>query len=393
MCGIIRNNLEYCFRHIADTILLSKEIPEDIGLFNGKMGSVIFCYQYARITGNHEFEDIAEKLLDRVFEEVNVSTPIYFGNGLAGIGWGIEFLAQNNYIKADTNEVLEDIDAALFKSLRFTEIKSIGFSDGLFGIGFYLLMRVKNPAAIDDSLSTLMVKYYLIFLIDELERRTRDLLDLTREPFTENNVNAPNQFLITAWDFSVLLWFLSELLDQNLFNYKVEKIISRLKQLFGEDSSVPILQINKLLLLLSVERLRVSFASLVNDTRPVTKATVIERLKVLEILNGTVTTINATIDRVELENEISVVIAFSGNSIASVIWIYMRLFMLTSDPGFRDDVCYWANRAEKFYSEYNGSYFEILRNLPELNMFLYSSLGDSFNFEGLRIGNLLNTCC
>ena len=92
--------------HITNNLLLNASFIDNLGLLHGKMEISICFFHLARQTGNKTYEDFAGELIDEVYEEITADTPLDFESGLAGIGWGIEYFAQNGFIEADTNEVL-----------------------------------------------------------------------------------------------------------------------------------------------------------------------------------------------------------------------------------------------------------------------------------------------
>ena len=71
---------------IANHYLFYGSFHSDLGLYNGKMGMVIFFFHYARYTGNSLYEDFAEEFLNEILENLHTETPISFKRGLAGIG-------------------------------------------------------------------------------------------------------------------------------------------------------------------------------------------------------------------------------------------------------------------------------------------------------------------
>jgi hypothetical protein len=199
-------------RRIANFLLLNASFIDNLGLLNGKMGIAIFFYHYSRYTQNKIFEDYAGELIDEIYEEINVNTPINFSDGLTGIGWGVEYLVRNNFIEGDTDEVLAEIDNTIYKH-RLNSPVLIDSGDDLFGYGFYTIARLKGHKIDDDDIKTLIKKHHLIFLTDECERllihkRYLDFNILTLSPGTINS----------------LLWFLIEMYKLRLFPVKVNKL-------------------------------------------------------------------------------------------------------------------------------------------------------------------------
>jgi hypothetical protein len=273
-------------QRITNTLLLNASFIGNIGLLHGKMGISICFYHLARQAKNRICEDYAGELIDEIYEEITANTPIDFENGLAGIGYGIEYLVQNGFIEADTDEVLEEFDNRIFKELIYNTPRDIGLLNGLAGIGTYFLKRIKNPASGEENIPTLTNKQALIHIIDELDRKTQNIAEIILEPLSSSNNHqtfeqlsnprtleqqigaqrpnghrdrsggATNKLFDLTWDYPALLWSLSELYEQNIFNFKVEKIIKRFTEPLSNESNFPKLQSNRLLLALALTKLQ-----------------------------------------------------------------------------------------------------------------------------------------
>lgn len=136
---------------IAYHLLLSSHLINEPGLFYGKMGVVIFFAHYYQYTNERMYIDFAGELLDEIFEEIDENTPICFDKGLCGIGWGVEYLLQNKFMKGDSNEILNDIDN---KVMELDPIKIINKSvkTGLEGILYYINIRLMSPCEKNNSI-------------------------------------------------------------------------------------------------------------------------------------------------------------------------------------------------------------------------------------------------
>ena len=92
---------------IVNHLILHSCSLDDVGLFHGKTGVVLFFAHYARYTGIEMYDDFAEKLLEDIANNISKALPINMEFGLCGIGWGINYLIQNGFMKGDPNEILE----------------------------------------------------------------------------------------------------------------------------------------------------------------------------------------------------------------------------------------------------------------------------------------------
>ena len=86
-------------QQIIHQLLLRSGLQQDIGLFHGKIGIVIFFAHYHKLTNNPVFEDAADELMDELMKGLHKELSIDFGSGLSGIGWGIEYLIQNELVE------------------------------------------------------------------------------------------------------------------------------------------------------------------------------------------------------------------------------------------------------------------------------------------------------
>jgi len=110
------------------------------GLYTGEMGLVLFFYLYADYTGNEVYWDYALELLEKVQDRINVETPIDYKNGLAGIGSTIEYLVQQGYIEADTDEILEDFDDRMFSVRNVPQMSA----EEIISIAIYAIWRLSG---------------------------------------------------------------------------------------------------------------------------------------------------------------------------------------------------------------------------------------------------------
>lgn len=129
---------------IANHLIIQTSAMDDVGLYYGKMGIVLFFAHYARYTGCSVYEDFADELLGEVIENISDELPINMRTGLCGIGWGIEYLIQNHFMEGNSDEILSELDEKIMeRDLR--RIKDLSFDTGLEGISCYVRMRLKSP--------------------------------------------------------------------------------------------------------------------------------------------------------------------------------------------------------------------------------------------------------
>lgn len=128
---------------LKDIVTLMEETKiTDIGLFEGRMGMIIFLFHYSRFANNYElYRSKAEKSLENLLS--NIKPDIHYGlsSGVCGIGWGIEYLYRQGFVEGDTNEILEEFDKKIME-IDPKRIVNLNRDYGLGGIVLYLLARL-----------------------------------------------------------------------------------------------------------------------------------------------------------------------------------------------------------------------------------------------------------
>ena len=366
-------------QRISNTLLLNASFIDNLGLMHGKMGISIYFFHLARQTGDKIYEDYAGELIDEIYEEITLYTPVDFENGLAGIGWGIEYLVLNGFIEADTDEVLEEFDNRIFKELIYNTPHDMGLLNGLVGIGAYFLTRIQNPASNDEKIPTLTNKQALIHVIDELDRKTQNISEIISEPLSERSPSVKpsnletyeppnekrhttnhepqttNKLFDLTWDYPALLWFLSELYDQNIFNFKVEKIIKRLTEPLSNESNLPKLQSNRLLLALALTKLHQTHKPRTINNEPQTtvepsnlqtsvkssNSRTLEQLSNSQTIIEQLSNLLTGIHRNTINSELPKNNATMRYGTSGIFWIYRQLHRLTGDIHFKKEMEYW----------------------------------------------------
>lgn len=97
-------------RRIVQHLILHSSFTGNLGLRNGKMGFILSFFKYADFTKERLYRTFAEELIQEIYEDISQNEPIDFENGSCGIAWGICYLVQNGFVKANEDEVLKELD-------------------------------------------------------------------------------------------------------------------------------------------------------------------------------------------------------------------------------------------------------------------------------------------
>ena len=213
------------------------------GLFHGKMGLAIYFFALARKTNSSDHQSQTEKIIEEVYNEAGkVTFPVDFENGLSGIAWGLCYLIKNDYVNADPDEILEDVDDRIFSYLNENMEKlPLGISQGLLGYLVYYTYRLENAGDSGDQ----VIQYIHSRVVTDILNRLTQLIE--EEKF---QIREPALFTLD-WDIPVLLVLLAKAKKLNVHPYKIDRILDFLTPLIA--SLYPRLHSNRLYLLLGLE--------------------------------------------------------------------------------------------------------------------------------------------
>ena len=129
-------------QRISNNLMINGGYMNNLGLYSGDMGIVLFFYRYARLLQNEIYSEYSAGLLEIIRNKIRSNTPVNYKQGLSGIGSTIEYLAQNDYTEDDTDGILENFDKRIF----FTYNLSYLSIDKIVDIGYYALWRLSGKS-------------------------------------------------------------------------------------------------------------------------------------------------------------------------------------------------------------------------------------------------------
>ena len=128
-------------RRIANFVCLKTSFVSSLGLYNGRMGHLLFLAHYTHFSKSPYYNELAEQFIDEICSRIKDDLPINFATGLCGIAWGILYLLQNNFIEGDPNDILYEIDKKIMER-DLSRINDPSFETGLNGILYYIQSRL-----------------------------------------------------------------------------------------------------------------------------------------------------------------------------------------------------------------------------------------------------------
>ncbi|REG84538.1 lanthionine synthetase LanC family protein [Algoriphagus antarcticus] len=214
-----------------------------LGLLNGKLGLIIYFYHLARKTEDQEFLEVAENLVGEIFEKLReAKLPADFENGLAGIAWGISYLVNSDFVEADLDDTLGDLDDRIFKFLEDQKGKlPANLRNGIIGYLFYCFDRLENSLKSGHQSNIYIFQNLGARLLNQLGQLIEEEKLQDREP----------QLFSLFWDLPLVLIVLEQSKRLQVNPKKAERILDYLLPTLL--SIFPSLHSNRLYLLLGIE--------------------------------------------------------------------------------------------------------------------------------------------
>lgn len=179
---------------IAKLLMLHSSFIGDLGFMNGKMGIALFFYHLSRYTDKKIYDDFAGELIDEIYTEIHNHYPSNFRNGLCGIAWGIEYLIQNQFVEADANEVLYDLDKMIFE-WDVRKISDSTLETGLEGIAHYVIARCTGK----PTENIIIPKDYISELSTTLEKNNKKEISSALRNILTGKYSYEKGYLLTDW--------------------------------------------------------------------------------------------------------------------------------------------------------------------------------------------------
>lgn len=227
---------------IPQLVQNQKLVGTNNGLLNGNTGLAIFLYHFSRESHDTNCEEAADNLLDKVFEGITNAVPTDFENGLAGIGWGIQYLINKGFANGDTNEILQEVDTKVYRILCDPLLASFELTNGIIGYLYYLNSRL-NVADDPYSMVYRINRELLISVINKLD----ELVCLQFSTILKEH------YFDLFWRFPLTLYALTESYKLNIYNHKIEQIVKQFLMHF--ETYIPSLHINRLFMALALTQL------------------------------------------------------------------------------------------------------------------------------------------
>jgi len=328
-------NQDFINKELIMKIINNSSSMRSNGLFNGKMGVAILLYNLA---SENEEIDPSSLVLD-VINEINYDLSFDFDNGIVGIGWGLEYLFQNDYIEGDIERILKEFDKYLLAFFYKPDL-TIDLRKGLIGIGFYLIKRVDNSRnqtntkLINKQWLALLVQRIIIELNDEV--MYKHLKDFTSNPFDIYST------------YPVLICFLFEVCKLDICKEEVLVLLDKLiSYIINNKLLYPKSEIKKLQLAAALSQsLNFKLSSNISESFNQN----FSREEVLKIIDKLLSNVNK--DSIKKSCNTNIV-SFSKGTMG-VAFLYTQLFSTIKNDSFKVELEFWKKHSLHVFEKNNN---------------------------------------
>ena len=205
-----------------------------IGLAYGKMGICIYYFYLSRWEEKEEYKQTADKLLDDVISNIQNTKDLSFEHGLTGIAIGLIHLVNEKFVGGDLNEILDDIDSYIFKSVAFLNLTDNYFPKStLIHLIYYFYLRHNELQSTDSK-----------YLYQELIIK---MIEMFQHNLKADFYNEQSSDSIHNYHPPVFLYAISKIYELDIYNPRISKIM---EEFFDKIlATMPLLHTNRLYLL------------------------------------------------------------------------------------------------------------------------------------------------
>jgi hypothetical protein len=147
-----------------DLILKSEYLNENhVGIHSGLSGIALFQAHYSKYLKLSSQENFGANVISHSISKINngYNYPT-FCNGIAGLGWTIDYLNNERLLSIDCDGLLSELDDFLYENMvNQLQIRNYDFLHGAIGIAMYFLNRYRSTKLpiLKNKYKTILIKF------------------------------------------------------------------------------------------------------------------------------------------------------------------------------------------------------------------------------------------
>jgi len=157
-------------------LIKSTETVSEISLYNGKTGILLALHHAAKSIPNWPLLKQTITILQEEISEKAGRSNDTFEDGLFGIGWGINHLYEQNFIKENQTEVLNSFDDELYKLVMYSKADNHSLKTGTMGRILYYLQRTPENLKLYNKYAYVCNYEILMLLVDDFTNENENII-------------------------------------------------------------------------------------------------------------------------------------------------------------------------------------------------------------------------
>lgn len=146
-----------------------------IGLVDGKSGAALAGFLLAEQTGSSVYKEYAEKMLSEVCRSLEEADSLDFRNGLAGVGWMMEWVEQEGFSIPPALDMLYEADDFIYQVATMSPVTLT--LDGSIGYLLYICKRLLNRRPLLYPYRRLALQECALFLVRKMGEKMDTIRD------------------------------------------------------------------------------------------------------------------------------------------------------------------------------------------------------------------------
>lgn len=217
--------LEKKLVQIHEVLKTKHEKENHLGVLAGLSGIALFQFYYSKYLDTETNADIGVDIISNCIEKVNTGYSYStFCNGIAGLGWVLDHLEQENFIEINADDLLSNIDDFLFQTMvKDFNKKDYDYLHGGLGYALYFLQRFKstNSKTLKEKYEAILFKVInFIEILSEEEGNKIKWISVINTKTGEKGCN-----LSLSHGMSSIIGILTKLHEQEPFKKQTETLL------------------------------------------------------------------------------------------------------------------------------------------------------------------------
>jgi len=217
--------LEKQLKSMSSIALKEYDNLDNVGVLGGQSGVALFLFYYAQYFNDDSYYDAAVEIISSCMDKINNGYSFStYCNGIAGFGWVVQHLSDEDFIRLNVDDLLVGFDDFLLEQMTLDVSHSnYDFLHGSLGYAYYFLKRYNSSH--DESLKNTYQEYLNGFLRKLSQDALYDDKKIRWESILDNKKGIKGYNFGLSHGISSIVNFLSRLHKIDFFRNTTKELL------------------------------------------------------------------------------------------------------------------------------------------------------------------------